>query len=115
MRHVFTSWYVPNDWALEWAQDVVGLLSDGADHTGYDYQHRWFRRPIHQELIYLLDYQTYVLYLTLNGGSDDIGAEFAGFNYVGFEDEEHLETACLLFPRHCFPTRPHYINAEGPM
>jgi hypothetical protein len=42
---------------------------------------------------FLLDYQTYVLYLTLNGGSDDIGAQFAGFNYTGFENEEQLGTA----------------------
>ncbi|KAH8657773.1 hypothetical protein BX600DRAFT_59002 [Xylariales sp. PMI_506] len=42
---------------------------------------------------FLLDYQTYVLYLTLSGGSDDIGAEFAGFNYTGFENEEQLGTA----------------------
>lgn len=42
---------------------------------------------------FLLDYQTYVLYLTLDGGSDDIGAEFAGFNYTGFENEVQLGTA----------------------
>lgn len=42
---------------------------------------------------FLLDYQTYVLYLTLNGSSTEIGAEFAGFNYTGFENEEQLGTA----------------------
>lgn len=41
----------------------------------------------------LLDYQTYVLYLTLNGSSNDIGAAFAGFNYTGFENEVQLVTA----------------------
>lgn len=42
---------------------------------------------------FLLDYQIYVLYLTLNGSSNDIGAAFAGFNYTGFENEEQLGTA----------------------
>jgi hypothetical protein len=42
---------------------------------------------------FLLDYQTYVLYQTLNGSSNDIGAEFAGFTYTGFEKEEQLGTA----------------------
>ena len=31
-----------------------------------------------------LDYQTYVLYLVLNGSSDDIGAKFAGYQWPGF-------------------------------
>jgi hypothetical protein len=35
----------------------------------------------------LLDYQIYLLYLTLNGGASDIGARFAGFNYSGFEHQ----------------------------
>lgn len=42
---------------------------------------------------FLLDYQTYVLYLTLDGSSNDIGAAFAGFNYTGFENEVQLGTA----------------------
>ncbi|RAH86270.1 hypothetical protein BO86DRAFT_435002 [Aspergillus japonicus CBS 114.51] len=42
---------------------------------------------------FLLDYQTYVLYLTLNGASDDIGAEFAGFTFTGFENAEQLGSA----------------------
>ncbi|KAJ5281336.1 hypothetical protein N7478_006708 [Penicillium angulare] len=42
---------------------------------------------------FLLDYQTYVLYQTLNGSSDDIGAEYAGFSYTGFENDEKLGTA----------------------
>lgn len=32
----------------------------------------------------LLDYQIYLLYLTLNGSDSDIGARFGGFHYVGF-------------------------------
>ena len=35
----------------------------------------------------LLDYQIYVLYLTLDGSGNDIGAAFAGFNYTGFMNE----------------------------
>ncbi|KAL1869167.1 hypothetical protein Daus18300_005704 [Diaporthe australafricana] len=42
---------------------------------------------------FLLDYQTYVLYLSLSGSSDDIGAAFAGFNYTGFENEVSFGTA----------------------
>lgn len=42
---------------------------------------------------FLLDYQIYVLYLTLDGSSDDIGAAFAGFNYTGFENEVQTGTA----------------------
>jgi len=34
-----------------------------------------------------LDYQTYLLYLSLNGSDDDIGAKFGGFHYVGFRNE----------------------------
>ncbi|KAJ5716753.1 hypothetical protein N7488_002399 [Penicillium malachiteum] len=42
---------------------------------------------------FLLDYQTYILYLNLYGSSDDIGAEYADFSYTGFENEEQLGTA----------------------
>lgn len=42
---------------------------------------------------FLLDYQLYMLYLTLEGSSNDIGAAFAGFNYTGFENEVQLGTA----------------------
>lgn len=42
---------------------------------------------------FLLDYQLYVLYLTLEGSSNDIGAAFAGFNYTGFKNEVQLGTA----------------------
>ncbi|KUL81644.1 hypothetical protein ZTR_09381 [Talaromyces verruculosus] len=46
-----------------------------------------------------LDYQTYVLYQTLNGSSDDIGAAFAGFTFTGFENEEQLGTAYSVVER----------------
>lgn len=42
---------------------------------------------------FLLDYQIYVLYQSLNGSSNDIGATFAGFNFTGFVNEEQLGTA----------------------
>ena len=32
----------------------------------------------------ILDYNTYLLYLVLNGSGEDIGARFAGFDYPGF-------------------------------
>lgn len=35
----------------------------------------------------VFDYQTYLLYLSLHGSDDDIGAKFGGFNYVGFDNE----------------------------
>lgn len=34
-----------------------------------------------------LDYQTYLLYLTLDGSDNDIGAKFGGFHYAGFVRE----------------------------
>lgn len=33
----------------------------------------------------LMDHQVYILYLTLHGCTEDIGARFAGFKYAGFE------------------------------
>lgn len=42
---------------------------------------------------FLHDYQVYVLYQTLDGSGNDIGAEFAGFNYTGFETEVQFGTA----------------------
>ncbi|PYH43476.1 uncharacterized protein BP01DRAFT_402573 [Aspergillus saccharolyticus JOP 1030-1] len=42
---------------------------------------------------FLLDYQTYVLYLTLYGTSDDIGAESADFTFTGFEKAVQLGSA----------------------
>ena len=40
----------------------------------------------------LLDYQTYILFLNLDGGAEDIGATFAGFNYTGFVNEVQVGT-----------------------
>ena len=42
---------------------------------------------------FLFDYQTYILYLTLNGSATDIGAAYAYFNYTGFLNEEQYGTA----------------------
>lgn len=41
----------------------------------------------------LHDYQTYLLYLTLSGSSDDIGATFASFSFTGFVNEAQLGSA----------------------
>lgn len=41
----------------------------------------------------LLDYQIYILYLTLNGSNSDIGAKFGGFTYIGFENAVKAGTA----------------------
>lgn len=34
-----------------------------------------------------LTYQVYLLYLTLHGSGDDIGASFAGYDYTGFDNQ----------------------------
>lgn len=85
----------------------VTISSDGSDVTSTQ---EWVPQAVYTQLddavaranlslaltnssSFLLDYQTYVLYLTLNGSSTDIGAEFAGFNYTGFENEEQLGSA----------------------
>lgn len=39
-----------------------------------------------------LDYQIYLLYLTLNGSASDIGAKFGGYDYTGFENEISVGT-----------------------
>lgn len=87
--------------------DNVTISSDGSDVPSTQ---EWVTQAVYTQLddaiaradsslaltdssSFLLDYQTYVLYLTLNGSSTDIGAEFAGFNYTGFENEEQLGTA----------------------
>lgn len=44
----------------------------------------------------LMDYQIYLLYLTLNGSNNDIGAKFAGFSYAGFEHQ--TQTGKLATP-----------------
>lgn len=87
--------------------DGVAVSSDGSDIPS---SQEWVTQEVYAQLgdaiaranqslsladssSFLLDYQTYVLYLTLNGSGDDIGAAFAGFNYTGFENEEQLGTA----------------------
>jgi len=40
-----------------------------------------------------LDYQVYLLYLTLHGSNDDIGAKFAGYTYAGFDNLTTAGTA----------------------
>jgi hypothetical protein len=38
----------------------------------------------------LLNYQVYLLYLTLNGTSNDIGAAFGGYKYTGFDNQIYV-------------------------
>jgi hypothetical protein len=87
--------------------DGVAISSDGSDVPS---SQGWVTQAVYTQLddavaranqslaladssSFLLDYQTYVLYLTINGSSNDIGAAFAGFNYTGFENEKQLGTA----------------------
>lgn len=87
--------------------DGVAVSSDGSDVPS---SQEWVTQAVYAQLddavaraneslalaessSFLLDYQTYVLYLNLDGSSDDIGAAFAGFNYTGFESQEQLGTA----------------------
>ncbi|KAF7906539.1 hypothetical protein EAF00_000818 [Botryotinia globosa] len=42
---------------------------------------------------FILDYQTYLLYLNLYGGAHNIGAAYAGFNFTGFQNEEQFGSA----------------------
>ncbi|MCD7929024.1 MAG: S-layer homology domain-containing protein, partial [Clostridiales bacterium] len=44
----------------------------------------------------LLDYQVYLLYLTLHGSADDIGASFAGYNYEGFDNQINTAEATTV-------------------
>lgn len=39
----------------------------------------------------LLDYQVYLLYLTLNGTNNDIGATFGGYKYTGFDKKIYIK------------------------
>lgn len=39
----------------------------------------------------LLDYQVYLLYLTLNGTDNDIGAKFGGYKYRGFNTQVYVK------------------------
>ena len=39
----------------------------------------------------LLDYQVYLLYLTLNGSSRDIGAVYGGYKYTGFNNQIYVK------------------------
>lgn len=92
------------------AQAQLGGVAISADGSDVPSSQEWVTQAVYTQLddaiaranqslasadssSFLLDYQIYVLYLTLNGSSNDIGAAFAGFNYTGFENEEQLGTA----------------------
>lgn len=83
--------------ARRWLLDVV----PSADGTDVATEQRWVPQLVHVQLDRAiaraqaaldaakstdsqLDYQIYLLYLTLNGSTDDIGARFGGYSYPGF-------------------------------
>ncbi|KAK6193298.1 hypothetical protein LQW54_012599 [Pestalotiopsis sp. IQ-011] len=87
--------------------DGVVVSADGSDVASTQ---EWVTQDVHTQLddaiaransslvaanssSVLLDYQIYVLYQSLNGSSNDIGATFAGFNFTGFLNEKQLGTA----------------------
>ena len=89
--------------AIETAQsklDAVAVSKDGKDIAKGK---AWATKAAHDQLAAaierargvlesgvaadLMDYQTYLLYLNLHGSADDIGAKFAGFDFVGFDKQ----------------------------
>lgn len=85
--------------ARRWLLDV----SPSADGTDVPTERRWVPQLLHVQLQLdraiaraqaalnsakssdsQLDYQTYLLYLTLNGSAEDIGARFGGYSHPGF-------------------------------
>ena len=79
----------------------VAVSADGKDVPA---SRKWVRQASHSQLDQAikraaaavasdtsypaqLDYQIYLLYLTLNGSANDIGAKFGGYAYTGFENE----------------------------
>ncbi|KAF7194563.1 hypothetical protein HII31_04069 [Pseudocercospora fuligena] len=87
--------------------DNVTVSDDGSDVSSDRY---WVTQDVYTQLddaiaranasltsanstSFLFDYQSYILYLTLNGSATDIGAAYAYFNYTGFLNEEQYGTA----------------------
>lgn len=92
------------------AQAQLANVTISADGTDVPATQEWVTQAVYTQLddaiaranlslslsnssSFLFDYQLYVLYQTLSGSSDDIGAEYAGFSYTGFEEAEQLGTA----------------------
>lgn len=87
--------------------DNVTVSVDGSDVSS---DHYWVTQDVYTQLdnaivranasltsvnstSFLFDYQTYILYLALNGSATDIGAAYAYFDYTGFLNQEQYGTA----------------------
>ena len=89
--------------AIAAAQQKLSSAVVSADGSGLAAGDRWVTQEVHDQLAAaitrartaleteeracMLDYQVYLLYLTLHGSADDIGAKFAGYDYVGFDNQ----------------------------
>ena len=95
--------------AVTEASEKLASVTVSADGTDVPESQKWVTQPVYTQLdnaikrakaaeaslrssASLLDYQIYLLYLTLNGSSQDIGARFAGFTYAGFDNQIELGT-----------------------
>lgn len=87
--------------ALAHARDLLASAAPSVDGRDVAPGARWVPSAIHQQLQRVvvradaalreesssngfLDYQTYLLYLVINGSADDIGARYAGYQWPGF-------------------------------
>lgn len=89
--------------AIELAQKKLAAVTVSADGRGLAAGTLWTTQVAHDELSdaidrakvalsrggasNLLDYQVYLLFLTLHGATDDIGARFAGYQAQGFDPQ----------------------------
>lgn len=87
--------------ALAAAREKLDSARVSADGSGLAAGEKWVTQETHDQLAAaiaraetalktetrsaMLDYQVYLLYLTLHGSADDIGAKFAGYDYAGFD------------------------------
>ena len=92
--------------AIAIAQAKLDSVSVSYDGSGIDVNGCWVTKAAYNELAEaiaeaqavldagsaseLMDYQVYLLYLKLHGSADDIGAKFAGYDYVGFDNEINI-------------------------
>ena len=93
--------------AISQAQSQLDNVTVSADGSDISPAKEWVTQDVYMQLedaisransslfltnssSFLFEYQTYVLYLTLNGSSSDIGAAFASFNYTGFANKVQL-------------------------
>ena len=89
--------------ALAAAQQKLDSAAVSADGSGLAAGDKWVTQETHDQLAAaiaraqtaldtetrgcMLDYQVYLLYLTLHGSANDIGAKFAGYDYIGFDNQ----------------------------